>query len=280
METTQPAPAAGTATPQTFDARDRITVGTPTYDFSLTEYYHQSLRDCMTAPLAQFRDDEGAVKLDSVLAGRINIPNDSHIDRARNVIANLWYRENKTNWLLFIDADIEFGPADIARIWLHGMRGTRFVCGLYALKSLVSTFVANKLPGAVADPQTNLIEVLHAGTGFMLLHRSVLTELQKHPDVKPYRCSANTPWAGEVFHTYFGSGVGGAVDEKTGLQDWLSEDWMICERWRDLGGKVFADQSIKLRHFGRMLYPPDVSEIVAAVQALRRMKHPGLPPVL
>jgi hypothetical protein len=280
MDTTQPATAAGDGSPQIFNARDRITVATPTYDFTLTEYYHQSLRECMQAPLARFRSEDGAVAMDSVLAGRLNMPNDSHIDRARNVIANLWYRENKTDWLLWIDADIEFGPADIARIWVHGMRGTRFVCGLYAVKCLVPTFVANKMPGAVADPETGLIEIMHGGTGFMLLHRSVFTELQAHPDVKRYKCSANTPWAGEVFHSYFGSGVSGPADEKDGLQDWLSEDWMICQRWRDLGHKVYADQTIKLRHFGRMLFPPDVPDLVAAVQALRRAKHPGLPAVL
>ena len=30
----------------------------------------------------------------------------------------------------------------------------------------------------------------------------------------------------------------------------LSEDYAFCQRWRDLGGKVFLDASIAMAHIG------------------------------
>jgi hypothetical protein len=32
---------------------------------------------------------------------------------------------------------------------------------------------------------------------------------------------------------------------------YFSEDWMFCERWRKIGGEVFADISIDLTHTGQ-----------------------------
>jgi hypothetical protein len=34
------------------------------------------------------------------------------------------------------------------------------------------------------------------------------------------------------------------------IKKYLSEDWSFCERWRDLGGQIFADTSIVLKHYG------------------------------
>jgi hypothetical protein len=31
---------------------------------------------------------------------------------------------------------------------------------------------------------------------------------------------------------------------------YLSEDWMFCERWRNIGGKVYMDVSLVLSHTG------------------------------
>lgn len=266
-----------TGTPEVFDLRDRITVITPTYDWSQSQVYADSMRRTADSPTAHFRMEDGTVKLLPIIAGRLNVPNDSHIDRARNVLTNIWYKENKTRFALSIDADIEFHEQDIARTWLHLMQGHKLVFGLYAMKCLVPTFVANVLPGKRPDPETGLVEILHGGTGWCAHDRTFIEKLREHPDVKPYACSPNTPWAGEVHYTYYSSGPGGDKNPNNGHVDWLSEDWMLCQKWRDLGGVCLADTNIKLRHLGRMLYPPAVSEIVDAFKSLRAQKHPALP---
>lgn len=254
----------------------RITILTPTYDYSLTEYYRTSLALAQEHVRAHFRMPDGSVQQLPVIADRINVPNDSHIDRARNVVTNVWIRTNQTRFALSIDADIEFFPQHIARTWLHLLNGHRFVCGHYAMKCLKPTFVANVKGGTRPDPTTGLIELLDGGTGWMAHDRSVMLELQKHPEVKPFTCAPNTPWPGETFYAYYSSGVYGPADSKTGLSQWLSEDWKICRLWQELGGTIQGDTEIKLRHFGRMLYPPLISELVDATACLIEHKNPGM----
>jgi hypothetical protein len=35
---------------------------------------------------------------------------------------------------------------------------------------------------------------------------------------------------------------------------YLSEDWLFCDRWTDIGGKIYADISIDLTHQGSESY--------------------------
>ena len=279
-----------------FDHKDRITVLTPCYDFTLTEYYHNSLDACKQAQ-AYFRKADGSVHLMPIIAGRMSLPNDSHIDRARNVLTNLfvraWEAGTGTRKCYWWDADIEMHPQQLMRLFLQSAhRGHPFVCGAYASKCLTPTFIVNVKPGAKPDPETGLIEALHAGTGSMLWDVVVPLSLQKHPEVKAYRCAPNTPWPWEKFYAYFSSGVYGAPDdnpnakpktqnsepktEREALPQWQSEDWKVCMLWQDQGGKVLVDTEVKLRHLGRMLYPPTFTELVGSVGALLEQHNPGL----
>jgi hypothetical protein len=35
---------------------------------------------------------------------------------------------------------------------------------------------------------------------------------------------------------------------------YYSEDWTFCENWRDLGGKVWVDKRVLLRHTGTYVF--------------------------
>jgi hypothetical protein len=35
---------------------------------------------------------------------------------------------------------------------------------------------------------------------------------------------------------------------------YYSEDWTFCENWRDLGGKVYIDKRVLLRHVGTYVF--------------------------
>jgi hypothetical protein len=286
-----------------FDRRQRFQIATPAYGNLSTEVYLESLRACERAPSARFRNADGSVSLDTVFAGylengssgRLTVGNDSHIDRARNILANHFVVQNQTDWLLWVDGDIQFLPPHIARLFQHAMNGYKMVAGHYAMKCLQPTFVANVARGGRPDPTTGLIELADAGTGFLLMHRDVFLALQDHPEVKPYICAPNTPFAGQIHFSYFGSGVyGPKIPESDltpaqlatlrgwkhyqgdGVSHWLSEDWKICRFWQELGGKVYGDTEIKLRHFGNLLYPPTVAELEGAVIHLLEHNHPAV----
>lgn len=286
-----------------FDRRQRFQIATPAYGNLSTEVYLESLRACERAPSARYWNADGSVSVDTIFAGyldngqsgRLTVGNDSHIDRARNILANHFVNQNHTDWLLWIDGDIQFLPPHIARLFQHAMNGYKMVAGHYAMKCLNPTFVANVARGAAIDPVTGLIELSDAGTGCLLVHRDVFLALRDHPEVEPYICAPNTPFAGEIHFSYFGSGVyGPKIPESElsakqlatlrswkhyqgdGVAHWLSEDWKICRYWQELGGKVYGDTEIKLRHFGNQLFPPTVAELEGAVISLLRAKHPAL----
>jgi hypothetical protein len=50
--------------------------------------------------------------------------------------------------------------------------------------------------------------------------------------------------------------------------EYLSEDWLFCDRWRALGGQIFGDITIKLDHTGTFRYPgnPEVFSKITGKQ--------------
>jgi hypothetical protein len=47
----------------------------------------------------------------------------------------------------------------------------------------------------------------------------------------------------------------GTYQYADGGRRYLSEDWFFCQRWLDLGGEVFADTRVVLKHVGMAVYP-------------------------
>ena len=252
-----------TQSPRVFDYRDRIVVLTPVFAYQMHEAFRLHIDRCRQTPTGRFRMPDGSVEILPVVAEFLTLPNDSHIDRARNVLSHL-FLSSPYRFALWVDSDVEISPEHIVRLWQHLMHGRKFVAGLYAMKTIVPTFVANITPGAVVDPASKLIVVNDAGTGCLALHREVFDKLRAaHPD-RAYKFASNTPWAGEEGFAYFTSGV----VERHGSRDWLSEDWKFCHDWKQLGGQVWADTTINLHHWGPFRFPADLSDLVDAMARL------------
>ena len=84
------------------------------------------------------------------------------------------------------------------------------------------------------------IEVDYAGTGFMMIHRSVFEDLKKaNPDWK------HTESEGELYAFY---------QDPVRDDIHLSEDYFFCEEYRKIGGKILLDPTIKLNHWGLYAY--------------------------
>jgi hypothetical protein len=47
-----------------------------------------------------------------------------------------------------------------------------------------------------------------------------------------------------------------------GRETEASEDYVFCDRWRDHGGKIFVDPTIKLGHVGSWNYQGSLEEAV------------------
>ena len=169
------------------------------------------------------------------------IANESLITRARNYLASVFLRSGRSH-LLFIDADIQFEPEDILRMYDLGLP---LIGGLYPKKNLLGPdatlsghFAMTPLQGmqgkTLADPAEPL-PVLHIGTGIMLVQRTVFDQLA--PWVPTYTIS------GTEYRAFFDTSI-------TPEGAYLSEDYHFCALWRRAGGTVHAAPWCRVTHWG------------------------------
>jgi hypothetical protein len=172
--------------------------------------------------------------------------NESLISRARNTLTAKFLNTEGSTHLMFIDADIGWEPWHLL-VMLDKQKDV--IGGLYPMKSLPIKWCVNGLPGqengTPEDP--NLVEVTKTGTGFLLIKREVFEKLDAHPAVKPF---ANDIGLDPVLNKYMKTYFDTAVREGR----YYSEDWTFCENWRDIGGQVFVDKRVLLRHTGTYVF--------------------------
>lgn len=170
--------------------------------------------------------------------------NESLISRARNTLAAKFLHTKESTHLMFIDADIGWEPWHLL-VMLDAQKDV--IGGLYPMKSLPIKWCVNGIPGQTEDPNSPLIEVSKTGTGFMLIKRDVFEKIDAHPATKPFKNDIGLPQELDPYmKTYFDTAV------REGR--YYSEDWTFCENWRDLGGQVWVDKRVLLRHTGTYVF--------------------------
>jgi hypothetical protein len=86
-----------------------------------------------------------------------------------------------------------------------------------------------------------------------LIKRDVFEKLNAHPATKPFNNDIGLP---EELNPYMKTYFDTAVRENR----YYSEDWTFCENWRDLGGNVYVDKRILLRHVGTYTFDYNTHE--------------------
>jgi len=190
--------------------------------------------------------------------------NESLISRARNTLTAKFLHTKESTHLMFIDADIGWEPWHLL-VLLNSRKPV--IGGLYPMKSLPVKWCVNGIPGkengTAEDP--NLVEVTKTGTGFLLIQRDVFEKLDAHPAVKPFTNDIGLP---PELNTYMKTYFDTAVREGR----YYSEDWTFCENWRDLGGEVYIDKRILLKHVGTYVFDATVQDKL--YQDLHALVHP------
>jgi hypothetical protein len=170
--------------------------------------------------------------------------NESLISRARNTLTAKFLHNKESTHLMFIDADIGWEPWHLL-VMLNAQKDV--IGGLYPMKSLPVKWCVNGFEGAEISEDGNLQEVSKTGTGFMLIKRDVFEKLNAHPATKSFLNDIGLPVElNPYMKTYFDT----AVRENR----YYSEDWTFCENWRDLGGRVWVDKRVLLRHTGTYVF--------------------------
>jgi hypothetical protein len=225
----------------------KLMIGTPMYGGQCSAYYTFS-----NLNLTRIARDRGV---------EINyqfLTTESLITRGRNAIVST-FMQSDCSHLLFIDADIGFAPEDVFKLISHKMD---VVCAGYPAKIIdwhsvyqaarsgvppnmlrhhASPYIYNRDPNGTH--YGNLIDVIEAGTGFMLIDRNVFDTMSNHV---PSYTANQFGTDGSTIKEFFA----------TSIQDGflLSEDYHFCRKWRSLGGKVYVDKSISLQHVGSNVF--------------------------
>jgi hypothetical protein len=184
--------------------------------------------------------------------------NESLISRARNTLVAKFLNNPDSTHLMFIDADIGWEPWHLL-VMLN--RQVDVIGGLYPMKTLPVKWVVNGFDGA-EEGEDGLQEVSKTGTGFMLVKRDVFEKLNAHPAVRPFNNDIGLPVElDQHLRTYYDT----AVRENR----YYSEDWTFCENWRDLGGKIWVDKRVLLKHTGSYVFDFQTQEpLYRALQAM------------
>ena len=169
--------------------------------------------------------------------------NESLISRARNTLTAKFLHMPDATHLMFIDADIGWEPWHLL-VLLN--RDVDVIGGLYPMKTMPIKWVVNGFDGAEEGPD-GFQEVSKAGTGFLLMKKHVFGKLESHPAVKQYKNDIGLdPVYDQYLKTYF--------DTAVRQNRYYSEDWTFCENWRDIGGNIYMDKRVLLRHSGSYVF--------------------------
>jgi len=172
------------------------------------------------------------------------LTNESLISRARNTLVAKFLSNPDSTHLMFIDADIGWEPWHLLLLLHHDKD---VIGGMYPLKALPIKWCVNGIEGGKEEDMGRLQEVSKTGTGFMCIKRHVFEKLDDHPATIPFINDIGLdPKLNKDMKTFFDT------DVREGR--YYSEDWTFCENWRDLGGEVWIDKRVLLKHTGTFTY--------------------------
>lgn len=249
--------------------KTKVLVGTPAYGglchVSYTSSLIQTIKHCASL----------GIEVEPCF-----LANESLIPRARNTIVARFMNDPTLTHLLFIDADVNWSPIAVPRLLAHKKEiiGAMYPKKGYDWQKLIKnkeimrmlnnatvnardlsdvemghirtkllSFVAN-LREKETKVENGLVSMLHIGTGFMLIQRSViqkmmdaLPELKHDDDIGALSASEN-----RYLYSLFDCEIHQIKNKK----HYLSEDYLFCKRWTDMGGEIWADITISLTHTG------------------------------
>lgn len=210
--------------------------------------------------------------------------NESLIDRARNGLVASFFEVSKADYLLFIDADIMFRPEDVFALMSYDKD---IICAPYPKKHINWPVIAEAIKAGIDDVQVlerlvgeyvftilepsdgidEIVKVSEAGTGFMLVKRSVFDKMREaYPENRYISDSVQDVQAGKQreMHAFFRTGI---FDNR-----YLSEDYYFCHKWREMGGDVWLFPWAVTSHMGTYGFNGSIGTYLDVVRQIQEQK--------
>lgn len=211
----------------------RVLIGTPSYDGSVNVWFANSLLE--TIKMSSEKE---------IFIHAIYTSYDSLIQRARNSLFRIAI-DQKYDDLFFIDSDVEWKAEDFFKIL---QRPEPIVGAALIKKKEDGLDYGIKL----LDKNLNwsqdrkLIEVDGVGTGFLKISSFAFNKIW----------DISEPYISEDREERM------ICDLIIKNGDLISEDYVLCEKWKNLGYKVWIDPTIKLNHIGYKKYLGDFENFI------------------
>jgi hypothetical protein len=211
--------------------------------------------------------------------------NESLITRARNYLVDEFLHRSECTHLLFIDSDIHFNPQDVIAMlaldkdviggpypkkaikWRAVARALQKNPNMEQgmLEKVAGDFVFNPVKGTEQFNVTEPLDVLEIGTGFMMVKRDVFNKMEKqYPMIryKPDHVGQAHFDGSRYIHAFFDT----VIDTKDsitggGSDRYLSEDYMFCQLWRKMGGRIFLCPWMRTAHIGTYHFQGDMPAV-------------------
>ncbi len=172
---------------------------------------------------------------------------DSIISRARYDLFSIFLAKPEATDLFFVDADVAWHPGAFTRLMSHDVD---LVGGVYPSRGdptgpHAQDFVIKPHPGELFIQPNGLIDVEGVGTGFMRVTRKCA---ERMVEVNNNRWFYDRTAQGLKIYSLFEFEL-----DIVGRQ-MFSEDYVFCRRWRETGGKVWADAELTLLHTGEKTF--------------------------
>lgn len=212
----------------------KVFIALPAYDFKVSLKLAISL-----ARFAQEAPKHGiAIEIGSICGCSV-------VSRARNLLAKDMLESNCTD-LMFIDSDINFQPEDVFRLlaWTSDPK-KGIVAGVPRTRKTEKVYISTLDFDENNELTMNgmgLVRAKRVATAFMMVRREVFEKMvEAHPEWNYYDDRSD-----RMLNAMF--------DFKVTEEGYIGEDFLFCDRTRELGFEVWVDPTISLGHMGVQEY--------------------------
>lgn len=210
------------------------------------------------------------------------LSNESLIPRGRNNLVCQFLASDATH-LIFVDADIEFQPESLLRL---AVADREVVAGAYPTKSTPPRYVVDFKEDAKIDKE-NFTELERAGTGFLCIKRCVFEKMKEAYPELHYTSDIDAQYGFDSLpeenrptketiqklkdnlYSFFDTSHHPETNE------YLSEDYTFCHRWKKIGGKIWLDTTCHLSHVGTVNFTVTAENMKTALLAKKVAQPPS-----
>jgi hypothetical protein len=132
-------------------------------------------------------------------------------------------------------------------------------------------YVFNAVAGTGQFSVGEPLEVMEIGTGFMMIKREVFEKWEKqYPEFryKPDHVGQANFDGSRYIHAYFDTIIDRGPNAPGSSERYLSEDYMFCQMFRKMGGKIHLCPWMKTHHIGTYAFQGDMQAVAERVGTL------------